>query len=71
MEQIQGFDLVDILVDLEEDDNVLYLTYVENKVCSTSFLLIQWSQKRKHLLEIDSRVFLRIPMFGFLEKEFS
>lgn len=45
LDQIQEFNLVDILDDLEEDGNVIDLTYVENKVSSTPLPLIQWSNK--------------------------
>lgn len=45
VDQIREFDLVDIPNDLEEDDNVLDLTYVDKNVSSTSLPLIKWSQK--------------------------
>lgn len=45
VDQIWEFDLIDIPHDLEEDGNVLDLTYVENKVSSTPLALIEWSQK--------------------------
>lgn len=43
--KIRKFNLVDISDDLEDHGNILDITYVDNKVPSIAFPLIQWSQK--------------------------